>query len=154
MQEQETPVTTETTVRPQVAANSLQSPNSIVTVDEGVGDVPSDTPLEPPQEHTTGGSSYELSDQWHEAGLDLFAIDISELPVDRPNRTTSLFKEMIRRKFPKLCQEPTGIPPARPDDIRLRLVPSSAPPVTRPYRQSPPEHQELSQQLKTLYRNG
>ena len=63
LEEQETPVTTETTVRPQEAANPPQSLDSFVTADEEVGDIAPDTPLQSPQGQTSGGLSYELSDQ-------------------------------------------------------------------------------------------
>ena len=69
LEEQETLVTTEMTVRPQEAANPPQSPNGFVTADEEAGDVPPGIPLEPPQWQTTCGSSYGLSDQWHKDGL-------------------------------------------------------------------------------------
>ena len=154
LEEQETPVTTDTTVRPQEAANPPQSTDRFVTADEEVGDTLPDTPLEPPQEQTTGGSLYALSDQWYEDGLNLFAVDTSELLVHCPNRTTSSFEKRMRRKFPELFKEPTGIPPACYNDIRLRLVPGSAPPATRLYRLSPPKCQELRKQLKKLYWNS
>ena len=60
----------------------------------------------------------------------------------------------MRRKFPELFKKPTGIPLARPNDIRLTLVPGSPLPATRPYRLSPRERQELRKQLKKLYGNG
>ena len=62
LKQQETPVTTVTTVRAPEAANPQQSPDSFITADEEVGDVLTRTPLEPPQGQTTSGSSYELSD--------------------------------------------------------------------------------------------
>ena len=154
LEEQETPETTETMVRPQEAANPPQSSNSFLIADEEVGDVPPRTPLESPQEQTTGGSSCGLSDQWCEDGLDPFAVDASEHLVDRPNLTTTAFEQGMRRKFPELFMKATGIPPARANDIRLRLVPGSAPLATRPHRLSPPERQELRKQLKKLYGNG
>ena len=62
LEEQETAVTTEMTVRPQGAANPAQSPDSFVTAHEEVGDLPPGTPLEPPQVQTTRGSSYGVMD--------------------------------------------------------------------------------------------
>ena len=99
LEEQETLVTTEPTVRPQDAANPTQSWNSFVTADEEAGDVPPDIPLEPLQWQTTCCSSYGLLDQWYKDGLCLFAVYASELLVDRRKQTTSAFEQSMRRKF-------------------------------------------------------
>ncbi|GJX31632.1 putative reverse transcriptase domain-containing protein [Tanacetum coccineum] len=57
-----------------------------------------------------------------------------------------------RRDFPASISEdlPTGLPPARPVEFQIDLVPGAAPVARAPYRLAPSEMKELSEQLQEL----
>lgn len=55
----------------------------------------------------------------------------------------------VLRKFQHLFEEP-DLPPARPEDHKIRLEPGTQPPFKRPFRLSPEERIELRKQLEAL----
>jgi len=61
----------------------------------------------------------------------------------------------IVREFADVFQEDLpGVPPERPVEFRIDLVPGAAPIAMAPYRLAPPEMQELSTQLQELLDKG
>jgi hypothetical protein len=50
------------------------------------------------------------------------------------------FEKWIRKKYPDLFEEPTGLPPERKSGgFRIRLIPGAQPPHISPYRMTPTE---------------
>ncbi|GKG26616.1 hypothetical protein Tco_0402319 [Tanacetum coccineum] len=61
----------------------------------------------------------------------------------------------IVRDFPDVFPEDLpGLPPTRQVEFQIDLVPSDAPVVWAPYRLTPSEMKELSEQLKELSNKG
>nr|GFB31266.1 uncharacterized protein [Tanacetum cinerariifolium] len=61
----------------------------------------------------------------------------------------------IVQKFPEVfLEEFSGLPPTRPVEFQIDLVPGAAPVVRAPYRLAPSEMKELAEQLKELSDKG
>ncbi|GKF80206.1 hypothetical protein Tco_0238808, partial [Tanacetum coccineum] len=61
----------------------------------------------------------------------------------------------IVRDFPDVFPEDLpGLPPARPVEFQIDLIPRAAPVARAPYRLTPPEMKELSKQLQELSDKG
>nr|GEY57287.1 putative reverse transcriptase domain-containing protein [Tanacetum cinerariifolium] len=61
----------------------------------------------------------------------------------------------IVRNFPEVFPEDfLGLPPTRPVEFQIDLVPGAAPVARAPYRLAPPEMKELTKQLKELSDKG
>ncbi|GKG00793.1 hypothetical protein Tco_0302483, partial [Tanacetum coccineum] len=59
------------------------------------------------------------------------------------------------RDFPEVYPEDLpGLPPARPVEFQINLIPGAAPVARAPYRLAPSEMKELSKQLKELSDKG
>nr|GFA27305.1 putative reverse transcriptase domain-containing protein [Tanacetum cinerariifolium] len=57
------------------------------------------------------------------------------------------FPKVFRKNFP-------GLPPARPVEFQIDLIPGAAPVARVPYRLAPSEMKELSEQLQELSDKG
>ncbi|GKF75516.1 hypothetical protein Tco_0224960, partial [Tanacetum coccineum] len=61
----------------------------------------------------------------------------------------------IVRDFPEVFLEDLpGLPPARPVEFQIDLIPGAAPVAQAPYRLAPSEMKELSEQLQELFDKG
>ncbi|GJU92967.1 hypothetical protein Tco_1317723 [Tanacetum coccineum] len=61
----------------------------------------------------------------------------------------------IVRDFPEVFPEDLpGLPPARPVEFQINLIPGAAPIARAPYRLAPSEMKELSKQLQELSDKG
>nr|GFD49532.1 putative reverse transcriptase domain-containing protein [Tanacetum cinerariifolium] len=61
----------------------------------------------------------------------------------------------IVRDFPEVFPEDlSGIPPARPVELQIDLVPGDVPVAQAPYRLAPSEMKELAKQLQELSNKG
>nr|GFD40593.1 putative reverse transcriptase domain-containing protein [Tanacetum cinerariifolium] len=61
----------------------------------------------------------------------------------------------IVRDFPEVFPEDlSGLPPIRPVEFQIDLVPGAAPVARAPYRLAPSEMKELAEQLKELSKKG
>nr|GFD28244.1 putative reverse transcriptase domain-containing protein [Tanacetum cinerariifolium] len=62
---------------------------------------------------------------------------------------------LIFRDFPKVFSEDfLGLPPARPVEFQIDLIPGASPVARAPYRLAPSEMKELSEQLQELSDKG
>ncbi|XP_040259896.1 uncharacterized protein [Aegilops tauschii subsp. strangulata] len=57
-------------------------------------------------------------------------------------------------QFESLFQDPTGLPPARPFDHKIPLIPGAQPVNIRPYRYNPFQKDEIERQVKEMLRQG
>lgn len=78
---------------------------------------------------------------------------INALTMDKISQIPGLETEM-RARFPSIFEDPTGVPPKRPFDMRIELKPGSEPPHFNPYRVTPLEDEEMKRQLKLLQDDG
>ena len=89
---------------------------------------------------------YESADGVDQALLNTVTLaEISEIP--------GLEAEM-RKRFPKIFEPPTGVPPRRPFDLKIELKPGAKAPHFNPYRVTPLEDAEMRRQLETLQDDG
>ena len=84
-------------------------------------------------------------------GDSLHFVSAEDVLDETPPPTPGTFEAGIRRRFPRLFAEPTGVPPARASDMRLRLEPGVEPPAAHPYRLAPPQQKELNRQMAELH---
>ena len=63
-------------------------------------------------------------------------------------------EEEMRKAFPQTFEPPTGLPPRRSYDLRIRLEPGAKPPYCNPYRTTPLEDAEMQRQLQLLTDDG
>nr|GEX95338.1 putative reverse transcriptase domain-containing protein [Tanacetum cinerariifolium] len=61
----------------------------------------------------------------------------------------------VIRDYPEVFPEDfSGLPPARPVEFRIDLIPGAAPVARAPYQLAPSEMKELSEQLQELFEKG
>ncbi|GKC21161.1 putative reverse transcriptase domain-containing protein [Tanacetum coccineum] len=85
---------------------------------------------------------------------DLFGIDIRQKEEDK-SEGKQLKDVPIVRDFPKVFPEDlSGLPPARPVEFQINLIPGAAPVARAPYRLAPSKMKELSEQLQELSDKG
>jgi hypothetical protein len=58
--------------------------------------------------------------------------------------------DVLLRQHGAIFDEPTGLPPARPYDHHIHLLPGTAPVVVRPYRYAQLQKDELERQCETM----
>ncbi|GJW87511.1 putative reverse transcriptase domain-containing protein [Tanacetum coccineum] len=74
---------------------------------------------------------------------------------DKSRRKTNNKGRSNRRDFPEVFPEDLpGLPPARPVEFQIDLIPGAAPVARAPYRLAPSEMKELSEQLQELSDKG
>ncbi|GKD47869.1 putative reverse transcriptase domain-containing protein [Tanacetum coccineum] len=72
-----------------------------------------------------------------------------------PRKRRTSWRENIIRDFPKVFPEDLpGLPPARPVEFQIDLIPGAAPVAQAPYQFAPSEMKELSEQLQELSDKG
>nr|GFB89782.1 reverse transcriptase domain-containing protein [Tanacetum cinerariifolium] len=79
----------------------------------------------------------------------IFLAHITTKEVDDKSEKKQLEDVPIVRNFPEVFpEELPGLPPIRPVEFQIDLVPGAAPVARAPYRLAPSEMKELAEQLK------
>nr|GEV77954.1 putative reverse transcriptase domain-containing protein [Tanacetum cinerariifolium] len=88
-------------------------------------------------------------------GCDVFLAHITTKEAKDKSKGKRLEDVPIVKDFPKVFPEDfPGIPPARPVEFQIDLVPGATPVARAPYRLAPSEMKELAEQLKELSDKG
>nr|GEV50707.1 putative reverse transcriptase domain-containing protein [Tanacetum cinerariifolium] len=88
-------------------------------------------------------------------GCHIFLAQISAKKEEDKSEGKQLKDVPIIRDFPEVYLEDfPGLPPARPVEFQIDLIPGSAPVARAPYRLAPSEMKELSEQLQELSDKG
>nr|GEY87799.1 putative reverse transcriptase domain-containing protein [Tanacetum cinerariifolium] len=88
-------------------------------------------------------------------GFPIFLVHITTKEVEDKSEKKRLEDVPIVRNFPEVFpEELPGLPPTRPVEFQIDLVPGAAPVARAPYRLAPSEMKELAEQLKELYDKG
>nr|GEU62024.1 reverse transcriptase domain-containing protein [Tanacetum cinerariifolium] len=88
-------------------------------------------------------------------GCQIFLAQISAKKEEDKSEGKKLKYVPIVRDFPEVFPEDlTGLPPARPVEFQIDLIPGAAPVARAPYRLAPSEMKELSEQLQELFDKG
>nr|GFC46590.1 putative reverse transcriptase domain-containing protein [Tanacetum cinerariifolium] len=84
-----------------------------------------------------------------------FNIDLMPVELEDKSKEKRLEDVPVVRDFPKVFPEDLpGLPPIRPVEFQIDLVPGAAPVAWAPYRLAPSEMKELAEQLKELSDKG
>nr|GEZ76033.1 putative reverse transcriptase domain-containing protein [Tanacetum cinerariifolium] len=85
----------------------------------------------------------------------IFLAHITTKEVEDKSEKKRLKDVPIFRNFPEVFpEELSGLPPTRPVEFQIDLVPGAAPVAWAPYRLAPSEMKELAEQLKELSNKG
>ncbi|GKF28268.1 putative reverse transcriptase domain-containing protein, partial [Tanacetum coccineum] len=85
-------------------------------------------------------------------GCQIFLAWISAKKEEDKSKGKQLKDVPIVRDFPEVFPEDlSGLPPARPMEFQIDLIPGAAPVARAPYRLAPSEMKELSEQLQELF---
>ncbi|GJY11109.1 putative reverse transcriptase domain-containing protein [Tanacetum coccineum] len=88
-------------------------------------------------------------------GCQVFLAQISAKKEEDKSERKQIEDVPIVRDFPEVFPEDLpGLPPARPVEFQIDLVPGAAPVARAPYRLAPSEMKELSEQLQELSDKG
>nr|GFB45003.1 putative reverse transcriptase domain-containing protein [Tanacetum cinerariifolium] len=88
-------------------------------------------------------------------GFPIFLAHITTKEVEDKSKEKRLKDVPIVRDFPDVFPEDLpGLPPIRPVEFQIDLVPGAAPVARAPYRLAPSEMKELAKQLKELSDKG
>nr|GFA86136.1 putative reverse transcriptase domain-containing protein [Tanacetum cinerariifolium] len=88
-------------------------------------------------------------------GFPIFLAHITTKEVEDKSKEKRLEDVPIVRDFPEVFPEDLlGLPPIRPVEFQIDLVPGAAPVARAPYRLAPSEMKELAEQLKELSDKG
>ncbi|GJX64578.1 putative reverse transcriptase domain-containing protein [Tanacetum coccineum] len=88
-------------------------------------------------------------------GCQIFLAQISAKKEEDKLEGNQLKEVPIVRYFPEVFPEDLpGLPPARPVEFQIDLIPGAAPVAQAPYRLAPSEMKELSEQLQELSDKG
>ncbi|GJX65605.1 putative reverse transcriptase domain-containing protein [Tanacetum coccineum] len=88
-------------------------------------------------------------------GCQIFLAHISAKKEEDKSEGKQLKDVPIVRDFPEVFPEDLpGLPPARPVEFQIDLIPGAAPVARAPYRLAPSEMKELSEQLQELSDKG
>nr|GFB96890.1 putative reverse transcriptase domain-containing protein [Tanacetum cinerariifolium] len=88
-------------------------------------------------------------------GFPVFLAHITTKEVEDKSEKKRLEDVPIVRNFLEVFLEDLpGLPPTRPVEFQIDLVPGAAPVARAPYRLAPSEMKELAEQLKDLYDKG
>ncbi|KAJ0836439.1 putative nucleotidyltransferase, Ribonuclease H [Helianthus annuus] len=75
-------------------------------------------------------------------------------PVNKLDPPPCQAVQSVLSRFPRVFQEPIGLPPKRFQDHDIPLLPSSKPVSSRPYRQPYFQKSEIEKQVRELLSNG
>ncbi|GKB05974.1 putative reverse transcriptase domain-containing protein [Tanacetum coccineum] len=88
-------------------------------------------------------------------GCQVFLAQISAKKEEDKSKGKQIKDVPIVRDFPEVFPEDLpGLPPARPVEFQIDLIPGAAPVARAPYRLAPSEMKELSEQLQELSDKG
>ncbi|GJV73791.1 putative reverse transcriptase domain-containing protein [Tanacetum coccineum] len=88
-------------------------------------------------------------------GCQVFLAQISAKKEEDKSERKQIKDVPIVRDFPEVFPEDLpGLPPARPVEFQIDLIPGAAPVARAPYRLAPSEMKELSEQLQELSDKG
>nr|GEW09784.1 putative reverse transcriptase domain-containing protein [Tanacetum cinerariifolium] len=88
-------------------------------------------------------------------GFPIFLAHVTTKEVEDKSEKKRLEDVLIVRNFPEVFpEELPGLPPTRPVEFQIDLLPGAAPVARAPYRLAPSEMKELAEQLKELYDKG
>nr|GFC59622.1 putative reverse transcriptase domain-containing protein [Tanacetum cinerariifolium] len=88
-------------------------------------------------------------------GFPIFLAHITTMDVEDKSEKKRLEDMPIVRNFPEVFPEDLpGLPPTRPVEFQIDLVPGTEPVARAPYRLAPSEMKELAKQLKELSDKG
>nr|GEZ50502.1 putative reverse transcriptase domain-containing protein [Tanacetum cinerariifolium] len=95
------------------------------------------------------------TEKYVKKGFPIFFAHITTKEVEDKSEKKRLEDVPIVRNFPEVFPEDLpGIPPTRPVEFQIDLVPGAAPVARAPYRLAPSEMKELAKQLKELSDKG
>ncbi|GJX69252.1 putative reverse transcriptase domain-containing protein [Tanacetum coccineum] len=99
--------------------------------------------------------SYSKAQEYMAKGCQVFLAQISAKKEEDKSERKQIEDVPIVRDFPEVFPEDLpGLPPARPVEFQIDLVPGAAPVARAPYRLAPSEMKELSEQLQELSDKG
>nr|GFB13749.1 putative reverse transcriptase domain-containing protein [Tanacetum cinerariifolium] len=95
------------------------------------------------------------TEKYVKKGFPIFLAHITMKEVEDKSKKKRIKDVPIVRNFPEVFpEELPGLPPTRPVDFQIDLVPGAAPVARAPYRLAPSEMKELAEQLKELSDKG
>nr|GFD49038.1 putative reverse transcriptase domain-containing protein [Tanacetum cinerariifolium] len=95
------------------------------------------------------------TEKYVKKGFHIFLAHITTKEVEDKSEKKRLEDVPIVRNFPEVFPEDlSGLPPTRPVEFQIDLVPGAAPVARAPYRLAPLEMKELAEQLKELSDKG
>nr|GFA23300.1 putative reverse transcriptase domain-containing protein [Tanacetum cinerariifolium] len=93
--------------------------------------------------------------EYRAKGCHVFLAQISATKEDDKPERKQIKNVPIIQDFPEVFPEDLpGLPPARPVEFHINLIPGAAPMARAPYRLAPSEMKELSEQLQELSDKG
>ncbi|GJZ36253.1 putative reverse transcriptase domain-containing protein [Tanacetum coccineum] len=99
--------------------------------------------------------SYLKAQEYMAKGCQVFLAQISAKKEEDKSEGKQIKDVPIVRDFPEVFPEDLpGLPPARPVEFQIDLIPGAAPVARAPYRLAPSEMKELSEQLQELSNKG
>nr|GFB47655.1 putative reverse transcriptase domain-containing protein [Tanacetum cinerariifolium] len=95
--------------------------------------------------------SCSKTEKYVKKGFPIFLAHITTKEVEDKSKEKRLEDVPVVRDFPEVFPEDLpGLPPIRPVEFQIDLVPSAAPVARAPYRLAPSEMKELAEQLMEL----
>nr|GFA43245.1 reverse transcriptase domain-containing protein [Tanacetum cinerariifolium] len=95
------------------------------------------------------------TEKYVKKGFPIFLAHITTKKVEEKSKEKRLEDVPVVRDFPEVFPEDlTGLPPIRPVEFQIDLVPGAAQVARAPYRLAPSEMKELAEQLKELSDKG
>ncbi|GJY90633.1 putative reverse transcriptase domain-containing protein [Tanacetum coccineum] len=97
----------------------------------------------------------KLAQEYMAKGCQIFLAQISAKKEEDKSEGNQIKDIPIVRDFPEVFPEDLpGLPPARPVEFQIDLIPGAAPVARAPYRLAPSKMKELSEQLQELSDKG
>ncbi|GJT19474.1 putative reverse transcriptase domain-containing protein [Tanacetum coccineum] len=113
------------------------------------------TPLENSYDVELADGKIVGAKEYMAKGCQIFLAQISAKKEEDKSEGKQLKDVPVVRDFPKVFPEDLpGLPPARPVEFQIDLIPGAAPVARAPYRLAPSEMKELSEQLQELSDKG
>ncbi|XP_025825540.1 uncharacterized protein LOC112900963 [Panicum hallii] len=81
--------------------------------------------------------------------IQLNAVDVQTVSPELPPEVSHLLQQ-----FASLFEEPKGIPPSRPGDHQIPLLPGAQPFRLRPYNYNPAQKDEIEKQISDMLKKG
>nr|GFC03503.1 putative reverse transcriptase domain-containing protein [Tanacetum cinerariifolium] len=95
------------------------------------------------------------TEKYVKKGFPIFLAHITTKEVEEKSKEKRLEDVHVVQDFPEVFPEDLpGLPPIRPVEFQINLVPGAAPVAWVPYRLAPSEMKELAEQLKELSDKG